>query len=213
MSRRKTAGELSLKARSDKTKYDPLEVGYALCGDVVEQLNICAQRHESIFGEDEYFVALLIASDPLIVGIRRHKYAAFLHMPSPRPEQSCYLYNKKTQRLKRLWTLPNALVMATISETKRVDRRWQKTKGWCDAFFNKTFWEHIRKEHGISHLSELEYLNANREELIKASPQQVEPTSPQPFDFSKVAIEKIVDTKTAIVDENGFNDFRQAKHA
>ena len=213
MTRRKTAGELSLKASSDKTKYDPLEVGYALCDDVVNQLYICANRHENIFDEDEYCIMLVVASDPLIKGIRRHKYAAFLYLPSPRPEQSCYLYNKKTQKLKRLWTLPSAMVMATISETPIVADKWKKTKAWCDAFYNKTFWEYIRKEHGISILSELEYLNANREELIKAGAKQVDPSFTEPFDFRKISVEKIVDTKTSIVEQGCFNDFRQAQHA
>lgn len=200
MERRKTAGELSLKAASDNTKYDPLEIGYALCDDVVKQLYICAERHEKIFNEDEFFLCLFIASDPLIKGVRRHKYAAFLHMPSPRPNQSCYLYNKKTQEIKRLWTLPNPLVMAKISEMPYVSPQWQMTKGWCDAFYEKSFWDHIRSQNNISHLSEHEYLDSNREELIKSGCKESESVPTDAFDFSKVTIEKIIDTKTAIVD-------------
>ena len=201
MRRRKTAGELSLKARNDNTKYDPLEVGHALTDDVVKQLYICAERHLSIFDEDEFCLGLFVAGDPLIQGVRRHKYAAFLYLPSPRPEQSCYLYNKKNNSIKRLWSLPNAKVMAVISEMKQVAPKWKLTKEWCDAFFDGKFWEHIRRQHNISLLSEHEYLNVHREELIKSGGQESSALDPQPFDFSKIKIDKIIDTKTAIGDQ------------
>lgn len=200
MSKRKTAGELSLKAASDTTKYDPLEIGYGLTDDVVKQLYICAKNHEKIFDEEEFFICLFIATDPLIKGVRRHKYAAFIHMPSPRPNQSCYIYNRSNQQIKRLWSLPNPLIMATISEMKKVSSHWQMTKFWCDAFFSKNFWEAIRNQHKISHLSEHEYLNANREELINAGCKDVKSVPADPFDFSKVTINKIIDTNTAIIE-------------
>lgn len=196
--KRKTAGELSLQAASDTTKYNSVEVGHALTDDVVKQLYICAQNHESMFDEEEYFVVLIKAKDPLIQGIERHKYYAYLHMPSPRPEQSCYLYNKKTQKMKRLWSLPPAKAMAELSEATYVLPIWQLTKGWCDAFFKFRFWEHIRDQHNITHLSEHEYLKANREKLIQAGCQEAGPVSSDAFDFSKVSINQIIDTKTAV---------------
>src|SRR5258708_12077801 len=193
MVKRKTAGELSLKARSDSHIYDPLEIGYALCDDVMNNIIECAQRHHNIFDEQEYFVCLFVASDPLIQGIRRHKYAAFLYLPSRRPEQMCLLYNKITGKLKRLWTLPNAAQMAMISETPWVEKRWQNTKSWVDAFYRKDFWEFIRKENKFSHLSEIEYLKANREKLIQARPKKRHPRISDTFDFSKLTIDHIED--------------------
>ena len=200
MAKRKTAGELSLKAGSDSHVYDPLEIGYALTDDVMPNIIECAVRHHSIFGEDEYFVCLFIASDPLIKGIRRHKYAAFLYLPSPRPEQMCMLYNKVTGKLKRLWTLPNAAQMAMISETPIVDKRWRKTKSWVDAFYKGEFWELIRKENNFNHLSEIEYLKANREKLIQSGAKECPPDLSQPFDFSKISVDHIEDTKTARIE-------------
>lgn len=205
---RKTAGQLAHKAKSDRTKYDPLEIAYALCDDVIEQLLICAHNHEPLFDEDEYFLGLFVASDPLIRGVRRHKYAAFLYMPMPRPEQSVYLYNKKTHHIRRLWTLPKAIKMAELSEMSYVHSRWQKTKGWCDAFFhgwvtnkdgscvNTTphhFFNFIRHQANIKHLAEFEYLDAHREELIKAGCQIPQTSISEPFDFSKVFTNKIAD--------------------
>jgi hypothetical protein len=216
MEERKTAGELSLKATSDNTKYDPLEIGYALTDDVIHQLQVCGQNHSHIFDEHEYFLVLIVAGDPLIKGVRRHKYAAFIHMPKPRPQQSCFLYNKFTGKIKRLWSLPDAKVMATISQMSYVDKKWRETKGWCDAFFcgwmfddatqtyintnTHHFFDYIRKQHGIKHLSESEYLDAHREELIKAGCKETDTALSDPFDFSKVSIEKIVDTKTALAE-------------
>ncbi len=197
MSERKTAGEQSIKAASDNTKYDPLEVGHALCDDIVPNLFKCAHDVKDKFGEDEYFIILLLAGDPLIKGVRRHKYYAYLYLPSPRPEQAVFLYNKITDKMKRLWSLPKAETMALLSEEKYVAKQWQQTKGWVDAFYKLNFWEHIRKEHGIKHLSEHEYLKLHREELIKAGAKDCPPSVPDAFNFSKIQPDHIIDTQTS----------------
>jgi hypothetical protein len=218
MARRKTAGELSLQASSDITKYDYLEVGHALTDDIGTQLMICAERHRNIFNEDEYCVGYVIAGDPLIKNVMRRKFFAMLYLPSPRPNQAVFLYNKsKDQITKRLWVLPPADVMAMLSERSFVDKQYLTMKAWSDAFFhswsfdeqakgwiNNTptyFFDFIRKQHGITMLSEKEYLNAHREELIKAGCKDTETIPSEAFDFSKITIEKIVDTKTAVIDE------------
>ncbi len=185
-----TAGELDEKCARDSTKYDYLEVGHALTDDILDQLLICAHRHEKIFNEDEFFVGLIVASDPLIKHVRRHKYFALLYLPQPRPQQAIFLYNKKLGKIKRLWSLPDAKVMATISEMGYVSPEWTQTKGWCDAFFRGDFFNFIRGQHSISHLSESEYLETNREKLIKAGCKESETLLPEPFDFNKVSIEK-----------------------
>lgn len=199
MVRRKTAGEQSLKALSDNSVYDPLEIGEALCKDVINQAFICAQTHEKIFDESEFFVCLFIAGDPLLHNLKRHKYAAFLYLPSPRPEQVCFLYNKHTQKLKRLWSLPNAKVMACISEAGYVNSKWRNTKAWCDAFYDGKFWETIRAQNKFDHLSEIEYIKLHREELIKAGSKDVETPLAEAFDFNKITPKQIIDTKIAPV--------------
>ena len=198
MKKRKTAGALAYAARQDTTRYDPLEIGHALTDDVVEQLKICASRHNDIFNEEEYFLILIVAGDPLIYGLRRHKYAAVLHMPQPRPQQSVFLYNKKTNKMKRLWSLPDAKVMAVTSEMKYVASQWSNTKKWCDAFFTGKFFEFIRKQHGIKHLAEIEYLDLHREELIQAGCQQMPAGHTEAFDFSKIQLQHVEDTTTAL---------------
>lgn len=214
--KRKTAGELSLKAASDSTKYDYLEVSHAICDDILEQVHICIDKHKDILNEPEFCVVMVFANDPLIQGVKRKKFYPWLYLPSPRPEQVVFLYRKVNDSIIRLWSLPNAKVMSIISDLKRVDKKWRQTKGWCDAFYygwkydkdsdkwiNTTptfFYEYIRREHDIDLLSESEYLNANREKLIEAGCKEVDSTFTDPFDFSKVSVNKIVDTKTAILD-------------
>lgn len=197
MTKRKTAGELSLKAASDHTKYDPLEVGHALTDDIVSQLLICAETHDKIFDMDEYCLILIIAGDPLIAKVRRHKYTAFPYLPQPRPQQAVFLWNKPLQKMKFLWSLPDAKVMAIISEMNYVAQQWVRTKGWCDAFYKGQFFEHIRKQHGINIQTETEFLNANRDKLIQAGCKEVDASFTDPFDFSKIHVDHIVDTKTA----------------
>lgn len=211
MKRRKTAGELSLKAASDNHIYDPLEVAYALTDDIAEQLRICAQKHDPLTSEEEYVIGWVLAGDPLLKGIMRRKFHAHLYLPSPRPNQAMFLYNKTLQQFtKRLWVLPNAKTMAILSEMPRVDKKWANMKAWSDAFFDGRFWEFIRKQHGITLLSEIEYLKANREKLIQAGCKEVPPGVTEPFDFSKIGTYKVIDPDISLTGENSFDNTRQA---
>jgi hypothetical protein len=190
---KETAGALAYKASNDSTKYDAQEVGHALTDEIAKELAICARRHRSIFDEEEYCVGYVIAGDPLIKNLMRRKFFAFLYLPSPRPNQAVFLYNKtKDQFTKRLWTLPNAWTMACLSELTTVDKKFREMKAWCDAFYKIKFWEFIRNQHKISMLSESEYLNANREKLIKSGCKEFGSYFPDTFDFSKISANKII---------------------
>ncbi len=184
--KRKTAGELSLKAASDTTKIDPLEVAHALTDDVYEQLCICAQRHLPIISEDEFFIVLIVAGDPLIRNVRRHKYCALIHLPQPRPQQTVFLYNRHTNKFKRLWSMPDAKTMAVIDEMGYVAPQWQNTKRWVRSFYAGTFFEDIRKEHGIKHLSESEFLDSHHDELVKMGFKNPSSSVSNAFDFTKL---------------------------
>lgn len=197
--RRMTAGEMSLKAASDESKYNSLDVGHDLTNDVAKELQKCVERHNPIFDEEKYFVGYVLAGDPLLKNVLRRKFFAMLYMPSPRPNQAVFLYNKVFNRFeKRLWVLPNAATMAELSEMPSVSNQWKTMKEWSDAFFDGSFWTLIRKQSGNDLISEIEYLKLNRDKLIKAGCKEVKSPLPNPFDFSKIAINKIVDTNTAI---------------
>lgn len=197
---RETAGALAYKASNDPINYDSLEIAHALTEDIAKELAICAYRHREIFDEEEYCVGYVLAGDPLIKNVMRRKFFAYLYLPSPRPNQTVFLYNKKLDQFtKRLWTLPNAWTMACLSELNIVDTAFKEMKGWCDSFFNARFWQHIRDQHKISMLSEIEYLNANREKLIKAGCKEIRSSEPDPFDFSKITTNKIVNSKDSLI--------------
>ena len=196
---RKTAGELAFKAANDETKYQSLEVGHALTEDIAQELMECAHRHREIFDEQEYCVGYVIAGDPLIKNLMRRKFFAFLYLPSPRPNQAVFLYNKTFDRFtKRLWTLPNAWTMACLSELTVVDKQFKDMKGWCDAFYEGNFWPYIRSQHNTDMLSEIEYLNANREKLIKAGCKEGKPAGADAFDFSKVSTNKVINANDTV---------------
>jgi len=196
--KRKTAGELSLKAASDSCKYDGREVAEAQMWDVIPQALRNARDHIEKIDEDEYCVVMVRASDPLIHGIVRQKFYSYPYLPSPRPEQAVWLYNKKLDALRFLWSLPPAKVMAAISEATVIHKKWERTKVWCDAFFNKQFWPHIRKEHNLDMLAELEFLNANREKLIQAGCKEGNTLLTDSFDFSKITVDQVIDSNTAV---------------
>ncbi len=191
INKRPTAGELSLRASLDTTKYDSLEAGYALTEDIAKELEACVRRHNSIFDEEEYCVGYLLATDPLLKNVMRRKFFAMLYLPSPRPNQTVFLYNKKRdQFMKRLWVLPNAMTMAELSESPIVHKTYQSMKEWSDAFYSGTFWELIRKQNNLNMLSEIEYLQQNRERLIKSGCKQSDALPAEPFDFSKIVVQK-----------------------
>lgn len=195
----KTAGELAQKALSDTTKYDAIEVGHAITDDIEKHLYESIEKHKHIIDEPEFCVVMIVAKDPLLSNLIRRKFYCWPYLPKPRPNQAVFLYNKSADRItKRLWILPSDMVMAELASLPVVHKRYKTMQAWSIAFFNGTFWEYIRYEHSIDMLSEHEYFLKHRKELIEAGCKFSESNRPEPFDFSKVAIEKIVDTKTAM---------------
>lgn len=198
----KTAGELANKALSDNTNYNVLELAHAICDDIDKQLRICIENHKNIIDEEEFCIVRVIATDPLIMNAKRFKYYAWPYLPSPRPDQSVFLYNKTLDQItKRLWCLPNALRMASLAVTSTfVPKEYQTMQAWSVAFFKGTFWEYVRHDQNITMLSEKEYFNLNRDELIKAGCKEVSPGFSDPFDFSKIQIKNFVDPQEACVE-------------
>lgn len=202
MTERISAGELATKALSDTTDYNILEVAHAVTDNIELELRACIEKHRAIFDEDEFCIVRVIASDPLITTLKRYKYYGWLYLPSPRPNQTVFLYNKSLDRItKRLWSLPSAITMARLASTDvLVPKDYQTMQAWSVAFFKGTFWEFVRHDQGIDMLSEHEYFLANRDKLIQAGCQIPDSTFSDPFDFSKIAIEKIIDTQTVVAD-------------
>lgn len=198
---RVTAGELSKKALSDTTKYDAREVGEAMADDIETHLYEAARTYHDMIDENEYCVVMVIAKDPLLSNLIRRKFYCWPYMPSPRPNQAVFLYNKKLGRLtKRLWVLPSDMVMAELASLVTVDKTYKTMQAWAIAFFEGKFWEYIRYEHGIDMLSEQEYISKHREELIKAGCKIPSFNMRESFDFDKIKIDKVVDTQEALVD-------------
>lgn len=193
---RKTAGELANKALSDNTNYNMLELGHALCDDIEEQLNICIGNYKNMIDEDEFCVVMQYALDPLIKNVKRRKFFCWPYLPSPRPDQTVFLYNKKLDKIiKRLWVLPSAARMAQLASTKCfVPKEYQTMQAWSVAFFKGQFWEYIRYDQQINLLSEKEYISAHRDELLKAGCKLPSSDVSEAFDFSKIEIKNVVDT-------------------
>lgn len=197
---KKIASELSKKALRDNTKYDAREIGYAQLDDIERGLRECIELHRNIIDEPEFCIVFVLAKDPLIKNLTRRKFYAWPYLPSPRPDQTVFLYNKALDKItKRLWVMPRAEVMAELATkfvTNEIDQRQQ---AWSIAFFKGTFWEYIRHEHGINMLSEHEYFLAHREELIQAGCKIPDSSFSEPFDFSKIAIKQVVDAQEAAI--------------
>ncbi len=208
-----TAGELSKKAMADTTKYNAIDVGYALALEIEAELRKCIELHRNIIMEDEFCIIMLISKDPLIHNLQRRKFYAWPYLPKPRPNQSVFLYNKGLDRItNRLWILPSDMVMAELHSLSVVDKVYQTMKGWSDAFYKKWkfidgnfvntdpfyFWNYVRSDQKIDMPSEHEYFLQHRDELIEMGCKLPDAHFAEPFDFSKITIEKIVDTQQAI---------------
>jgi hypothetical protein len=201
-SERKTGGELSQIAASDTTNYEVLEVGHAMVDDIFKECRKSIEIYKPMINENEFCVVMQIASDPIIKNLKRRKFYCWPFLPSPRPNQSVWLYNKsKDEIVKRLWILPTAQRMASLSEMQVVPNEYLTMQAWSIAFFKGTFWDFIRHMHDITMLSESEYLKANREKLIKAGCKVPESRTAEPFDFSKIHIKNVVDTVTPVSDK------------
>jgi hypothetical protein len=231
-----TAGELSSKLAKDKTKYNALEVGHFMADSIDKQLRDSIEIYKPMIDENEFCVVMLIAKDPLIANVLRRKFFCWPYLPKPRPNQSVFLYNKGLDRItKRLWVLPSDCVMAELTSLDLVDPRYQTMKMWSDWFFhgwkifpnndpnskdkhrwiNTTpgyFFKKIREQHEISLLAEHEYISLHKEELIKAGCKMVDPGFTESFDFSKIAIKKVIDSVNPIIDKDGLDSLGKAEN-
>jgi hypothetical protein len=201
----KTAGQLQNQVSKDTTKYDALEVGHAIVEGIGKHLRDCIEIYKKKIDEPEFCIVMLIAEDPLVKNAKRRYYYGYPYLPSPRPNQSVFLYNRSADDLtKRLWILPNAMLMAELAHLPVVHKRYKTMQAWSVAFFEGKFWEYIRYEHDIDMLSEHEYFLANRQKLIDAGCKQVPVDFTDPFDFSKVyvPVDKIEDTNKIVLQQN-----------
>lgn len=192
---RKTAGELSKKAKSDNTNYNVLEVAHAMVEDIPQQIRNSIEVYKDMIDEPEFCVVMLLGEDPLFDNAIRRKFYCWPYLPSPRPNQAVWLYNKaKDAIVKRLWILPTPNKMARLASDPIVPKSYLTMQAWSVAFYSGTFWEYIRHEHKINMPSETEYLAANREKLIQAGCKVPPSHTAEAFDFSKIQIKNAIDT-------------------
>ncbi len=210
----KTAGQLAQKALSDTTKYDALEVGHWMSEDIEKHLYESVANYKNMIDEKEFCVVMLIAKDPLIANAIRRKFYCWPYLPSPRPNQAVFLYNKHLDRIvKRLWVLPSDMVMAELAGTDIiVSKRYQTMQAWSVAFFKGTFWEYVRHNQDIDMLSQQEYLEMHGEELIQAGCKPLDSSYSEPFDFSKIQIKQFVDTQEPMFDETRLRSLIEAQY-
>lgn len=207
MAKRKTAGQLAQKALRDQTKYDARELALESTKDIAKELEESIKLYHDKIDQDEFCVVMVVGSDPLIPNMMRRKFYCWPWLPSPRPSQSVFLYNKRLCKItKRLWVLPNPMVMAELATSDLiVHKRYQTMRDWSVAFFKGTFWEFIRYQHDIKMLSQQEYFKLHGDELTKLGVDVNATSDTQPFDFSKIQAYQHVDTVDPVPLQNGVN--------
>lgn len=194
---RETAGQIANKALKDNTKYKPLEIAHAQTDGLEHHIRECIENYRDKIDQNEFCVVMVIAEDPLIKTLKRRKFYCWPWLPSPRPNQSVFLYNKGKDRLtKRLWVLPNALTMAELATPGLiVGKDYETMQAWSIAFYKGTFWDYIRHEHHIKMLSQEEFFESNSSEIPQSLLNQKNPSLMESFDFSKIQGNNFADAK------------------
>ena len=206
---RKTLGEVSHDLSKDTTKYDMLEVAHAVCANTREDLQACARIHNPIMDMDEYYIMMVLVKDNIEDKLGRRVFCALAFMPKPRPDQAVWLYNKMSDRIERLWVLPNAATMAYISEMSWVGPRYESMKRWSDAFFEKKFWKLIRQEQDRPDLlTEDEAFSINLDELVKRAGDGVESIRAKTRDSIQTDAEEFIDSQKPVASKNISNHSR-----
>lgn len=184
-----TAGELAHKAALDTTTYKAMEVAHAWVEDLFDQLMESAHLYKDKIDQDEFCIVYVIATDPLLPTLKRRKFYCWPYLPAPRPNQGVYLYRKSSDRIVcRLWTLPVAETMAELATPGFVvDKPYELMQLWSREFYKGNFWKFIRKQHGINMLSQEEWDELNKADLIKAGLESGNPRLSDSFDFSKIS--------------------------
>jgi hypothetical protein len=167
--RHKTLGQLHNELRNkEPEKCSHLDLGYAFSDDVYKGVLECIQRHYNTFNEKApafCVMCVLCPGEGNLSYMVRRKFCAFPWLPSPMPNQSVWLFDRRDDSIKFLWALPTPLKMAKLSEEYSYQAEEERMKKWCDWFYLGTqkFWENIRKMHGIEMFSESEINLRNRE--------------------------------------------------
>lgn len=184
-----TASELAAKAAADTTTYKAMEVAHAWVEDLYDQLMESVRVYKDKIDQDEFCVVYVIATDPLLPTLKRRKFYCWPYLPSPRPNQGVYLYRKSSDRIVlRLWTLPVAETMAELATPGFVvDKPYELMQQWSRAFYKGNFWQFIRKQHDIKMLSQIEFDELNKSDLIKAGLEDAQSSPSEAFDFSKIS--------------------------
>lgn len=194
-----TAGQLAAQAARDNTPYCGYEVAEQMCKEIETNVEICINRHLETFSElDQFCVVMLYASDCVLTNLIRRKFYAFPFLPKPRPSQTVWLYDRPSDTYRRLWTLPTADTIATLTLTNSVSEPYRRMKEWSQWFYKPGFFAKIRQQHGISLLSEEEHLDAIAKKEIQSTGEDATPLITNPFDACRVNPDQAIDPLKAL---------------
>ena len=196
---RKTAGELSVQAARDTSRYDTKDLGLGMIDTIEKGVWECINAHDDFFDIPQFCVVMLTCDDSILKNAKRLKFYAWPFLPKPRPRQTVFLYHKATDKIQYLWSLPTAEAMTALSTLLVVKPEYKRMKTWCDAFYTGTFHDVIRQQANITLPTEDEYSAKLRSEKPHSGTDLVDAFFPESFDFFKpFEGQKIVDTKDVV---------------
>lgn len=195
-SKKETVGECHKKALADHTNYDSREVGEHLTKDILENIWECVDRNKQFLDVDQFCVVQLLCDDCFVNNVKRIKYYAWPFLPNPRPRQTVFLYDRRSEKVRRIWSLPSAPTMEWLYQTLVVPAEWRCVQRWSKLFYDsmwpvqkqKQFFDGIRKDAQINMLSEGEHvdmmqkLSGEKTDVLK---DQIDTIAPEAFDFDK----------------------------
>ena len=186
--------DLANKVARDSAGYSVFESATAWSQDIMEQVEVCAEKHKDTFDSGEFCVVMIYADEPLIKGMKRRKFYAWPFLPKPRASQTVWYVRPKHNVVRMLWALPAADTIASLALMVNVDPSYRNMKRWSEWIYEPGFYEKARKEFGISMLSEEEHLEVMRKKNPQLVGEDLGPTPTNPIDSIKFAAQEVADS-------------------
>jgi hypothetical protein len=196
----KTTAQIYNELQDDPTKYNSMEIAEAASESIEAQVRKSIQKGLKKFSDDLFSIVMMSKKDRNLPFMVKRLFTETPFLPKPAPDQAVWVYNRKTDKLTFMWSLPNPHLCALLSVSNNVDKKWENTALWCRLFFEGKLHHYIRAKNNIKIETEKEFKYLHREELLKMFNDHRESLITDALNQSEVGVDGIPDSKDIVVE-------------